>query len=213
MPRDRIISPDNDKSHVRMDLENAPEIATELGHMCVAWAAVEWRIFAFYVAITGIPVALARATFYSHFNTRGRIELLKAVATMVLRQNGEPMSELTELEDCLRRLGKTANSRNKYIHNPWSAWDEMPTEVFQMDLGGRGIFGEGRSVKMQDLSLLISSIQSQNESLFELYHRVLPLLPALRRKLDRRRNLPLAFARTHIPPAIRRKARRSPLRS
>ncbi len=60
MPSGRIISPDNDKSHVRMDLENAPEIAAELGHMCVAWAAVEWRVFAFYVAITGIPVALAR---------------------------------------------------------------------------------------------------------------------------------------------------------
>jgi hypothetical protein len=58
MPRDRIISPDNDKSHVRMDLENAPEIATELGHMCVAWAAAEWRIFAFYVAITGCQLHL-----------------------------------------------------------------------------------------------------------------------------------------------------------
>src|SRR5260370_22590791 len=114
MRSDGIISPDNDKSHVRMDLENAPEIASELGHMCVAWAAVEWRIFAFYVAITGIPVALARATFYSHFNTRGRIELLKAVATMVLRENDQPIPELAELENQLSRMGKTANKRNKY---------------------------------------------------------------------------------------------------
>jgi hypothetical protein len=134
MARNRIISPDNDKSHVRMDLENAPEIATELGHMCVAWASLEWRIFAFYVAITGIPVALARATFYSHFNTRGRIELLKAVATMVLRQNDQAVPELAELEDHLSRIGKTANKLNKYIHNPWCAWDQMPAEVFQMDL-------------------------------------------------------------------------------
>jgi hypothetical protein len=213
MPRDRIISPDNDKSHVRMDLENAPEIAAELGHMCVAWASLEWRIFAFYVAITGIPVALARATFYSHFNTRGRIELLKAVATMVLRENDQPIPELAELENQLSRMGKTANKRNKYIHNPWSAWDEMPTEVFQMDLARPGIFGAGRSVKKQDLTQLIASIQGQNEALFELYHRTLPLLPTLRRKLDRRRSLPLAFARTHIPPAIRRKARRPPRQS
>lgn len=213
MPSDRIISPDSDRSHVRMDLENAPEIAAELGHMCVAWASVEWRVFAFYVAITGIPVALARATFYSHFNTRGRIELLKAVATIVLRRNDEPIPEIAELEDLLKRLSKTADKRNKYIHNPWSAWDEMPSEVFQMDLGGRGIMGEGRSVKKQDLTQLIASIQDQNETLFTLYHRILPLLPTLQQKLDKQRNLPLVFARTHIPPTIRRRARRPPPQS
>jgi hypothetical protein len=143
-----------------MDLENAPEIATELDHMCVAWASAEWRIFAFYVALTGIPVALARATFYSHFNTRARVELVEAVATMVLRQDDEPISEMAELEKQLQRLSKTADKRNKYIHNPRSAWDDVPSEVFQMDLGGRRVVGEGRAVKEQDLTqLLISSIQ------------------------------------------------------
>jgi hypothetical protein len=160
-----------------------------------------------------MSVALARATFYSHFNTRSRIELLKAAAMMVLRPKEQAIPELLELDDRLTKLNQTAKTRNKYIHNPWSAWDEMPTEVFQMDLGNKELLDVGRSVKKNDITQLISSIQRQSEDLFDLYHRLLPQLPSLRRKLDRQRNLPLAFARTHIPPAIRRKARQPPRRS
>jgi hypothetical protein len=87
------------KTHIRLDLENVPDIATELGHMCVAWAAVEYRVFAFYVVITGTPIALARASFYSHFNTRGRIELVLSVAEMVLQEKSEKIPELIELEE------------------------------------------------------------------------------------------------------------------
>ena len=209
----KIVIPDDGKTHVRLDLENAPDIATELGHMCVAWAAVEYRVFAFFVAITGIPITLARATFYSHFNTRGRIDLLLSVAGMVLLKDGSRTPEFLELEDILKRVGKTAKRRNTYIHDPWAAWDKFPHEVFQMKLGGKGLQGEGTAIKKKDIAALITQIQALSGELFALYGRLLPLLPPFQKKLDKSRSLPLVFAREHIPPAIRQSKPRARRRS
>src|SRR5215471_4252886 len=95
----------------RLDLGNAPEIAAELGHMCVAWAAMEFQIFTFFVLVTKIPIALARATFYSHHNARNRIKLLSGVAGMILQADGKPLPEMIELETLLTKIGRTANAR------------------------------------------------------------------------------------------------------
>src|SRR6266516_6173069 len=139
---------------IRLDLGNAPEIATELGHMCVAWAAMEFRIFALFSLITKIPMALARATFYSHYNARNRINLLLAVARMILQANGQPLPEMTELEKLLTKISKTANARNKYLHDPWGAWTKKPTAVFQMRLGGRDLTGKGIPIQKTNYSIL-----------------------------------------------------------
>src|SRR5215471_1654403 len=90
----------------RLDLGNAPDIAAELGHMCVAWAAMEFRIFVLFFLITKIPIALARATFYSHYNARNRISLLRAVAGMILQTEGKPLPEMIELDRLLTKLAK-----------------------------------------------------------------------------------------------------------
>jgi hypothetical protein len=205
MSRHSTISPDDDETHVRMDLGNAPEIATELGHMCVAWAAVEFRIFAFFVRLTDIPPPLARATFYSHHNTRARSKLLFGVATMLFSQDSAPMTELAELDSILTAINKTALNRNKYIHDPWGAWDKMESAVFQVRLGGAELLGRGHRVKKNELEQLTSQIQKHAEVLYELYTRVLPLIPPLREKLAKLQGLDLVFATRDIPPEVRPK--------
>jgi hypothetical protein len=66
------------------DLGHTPDLATELGHMCVAWAALEFRMFCLFNRLSDLPVALARASFYSHRSTRDRGDLILTTAKMVL---------------------------------------------------------------------------------------------------------------------------------
>lgn len=72
---------------IRLNLDNAPDIATELGNMCAAWSALEFRLFVLFAIIGGMPSAIARATFYSHHTTRNRTQLIMRVAGMVFRDS------------------------------------------------------------------------------------------------------------------------------
>jgi hypothetical protein len=185
---------------IRLDLDNAPDIAAELGSMCAAWAAIEFRLFAIYVLVTHFPTSLARATFYSHYNARNRINLLNAAAGMVLGT----IPERQELDALLGKIGKTAKIRNKYIHDPWGAWKKKPDAVFQMRLGGAGQTGKGSPVQKHELTSLIKQMHEQHLELYKLGERLKSLLPPLRRKLGRTRLLALAFSRKALPREIRR---------
>jgi hypothetical protein len=204
------ISPDDDSSHVRIDLFNAPKIGSELGNMCAAWAAMEWRIFALFLVITGIPVVLARATFYSHFNSRARSELLLTVARAVLVKRGKLMPEFDQLEKILSKVNDSAKKRNDYIHNPWCAWDELPHEVFQMKLSEKRKYAGGHPVKERDLVQLSNQINKLGKELYDLYLLLVPQLPALRRKLDKQPTLPLEFPSRYLAAVRRAKQPRPP---
>jgi hypothetical protein len=47
----------------RANLRSAPKIATEIGNLNAAWAAVEFRMLALFILFTGAPVPIARAAF------------------------------------------------------------------------------------------------------------------------------------------------------
>jgi len=51
---------DND-FFIRVNLDNAPDLAAELGNMCAAWAAVEFRIFTIFEVVSATPLSLSRA--------------------------------------------------------------------------------------------------------------------------------------------------------
>jgi hypothetical protein len=195
MPKDSFV--------IRLDLDNAPDIAVELGNMCVAWAAIEFRLFATYLLVTRLPVPLARATFYSHYNARNRINLLKATAGMVLGT----ISEQRELDTLLGKIGNTSQARNKYIHDPWGAWKKKPEAVFQIRLSGAGLTGEGTPVQKNHLTSLIKQMHEQHLALYRLGERLKPLLPPFQRKLARTRLLALAFSRRQLPRKVRRARR------
>src|SRR5271155_1837481 len=103
--------PQEDEIRVMSDLGFTPEIATELGHMCVAWSVLEWRLFCLFCRLSNLPVALARASFYSHFSTRNRGDLILATAGMVLRGSQKRDAALVALEKLLKSVRRTAAKR------------------------------------------------------------------------------------------------------
>jgi hypothetical protein len=176
------------------DLGFTPEIATELGHMCVAWAALEWRLFSLYHAMTDAPTAIARAAFYSHFSARDRLSLTLSTAHMVLRGSQKREAAFAALEKLAGKVRKTAAKRNSYIHNPWAMEPGKPETLSQFQLGGDDIHGRGKRVSQKDLSQLTDQIVSWTELVRGLEERILPLLPASLGKLDRTRAATLVFA-------------------
>jgi hypothetical protein len=187
--------PDLDLRILR-DLGFTPELATELGHMCAAWAALEYRLFSLYVIVSNTPTAVARAAFYSHHNTGNRIDLLGRTATMVLRGTPELEAARADLDRLITSIGRTTKKRNAYIHDPWAADANDPVNtVSQLRLSGTGVHGEGQPVSHKDISQLTDQIVHWSDRTRDFYDRVSPLLPASHDKLNRTRSVTLAFPR------------------
>jgi hypothetical protein len=178
------------------DLGFTPEIATELGHMCVAWAALEFRVFCLFSRLSDLPIALARASFYSHRSTRDRGELILTTAKMVLRDSQKREAAHVVLVKLVRSINRTASKRNAYIHDPWGMEPDKPEAVCQMRLSGGDLYGLGQHVSQKDLSQLTDQIVVWTEQLRALDARITPLLRASFAKLDRTQSLALAFAKT-----------------
>jgi hypothetical protein len=178
------------------DLGFTPDIAAELGHMCVAWAALEYRLFCLYAIVSDTPTPVARAAFYSHHNTGNRIDLLARTATMVLHGTLELEAAKADFDRLVISIGRTTKKRNAYIHDPWAADASDPAgTVSQLRLSGTGLHGEGQPVSKKDISQLTDQIEVWIDRVREFYDRVLPLLPASHGKLDRTRSISLAFPR------------------
>jgi hypothetical protein len=184
------------------DLAFAPDIATELGHMCVAWAALEWRMFALYSLMSGVPNAIACATFYSHHNTSNRAVLVQRIAAMVLHGSSELDTVRTELSRLMLSINRATIKRNAYIHDPWIADLANPTRtISQFRLSEPNVHGEGVRVNGKDISQLTDQIVAWIESLRDFDGRISSLLPAPAGTLDRMRSATLAFHPTPRSPA------------
>jgi hypothetical protein len=181
---------------VLRDLGFTPVIAEELGHMCVAWAALEWRLFCLYARLSDLPGALARASFYSHRSTRNRTDLILATAAMVLRGSQKREAVRSALEARFKRINRTAAKRNAYIHDPWAMVPSDLGSVCQMRLSGDDVHDEGERVRGRDIAALTDSIVVHTERLHDLDNRIAPLLSASLGKLERTRSITLRFAKT-----------------
>jgi hypothetical protein len=198
---------------IRVNLDNTPPLAAELGNMCAAWAAVEFRIFTIFEAVSATPVPIARAIFYSHFNFTSRIRLLLAVAGMVFRNEDGLTAEYTALDKLLGKITKSSKKRNQYIHDPYAARDAVSAEVTQLRLGGDDIHGEAKEVTKKDLEQLTNQLNEWTRRLHAYYRRVLPLLPALHGKLDKSRIVTLVSSNPSIPQKRNRAGQQPPHRS
>jgi hypothetical protein len=189
-------TPKDSDFRILRDLGFTPEIATELGHMCVAWAALEFRMFCLFNRLSDLPVALARASFYSHRSTRDRADLILTTAKMVLQGSQKRKAAYVVLVKLLRSINRTASKRNAYIHDPWAMEPDKPDTVCQMRLSGSDLHGTGQRVSQKDLSQLTGQIVVWTEQLRSFDVRISPLLRASLAKLDRTRSVTLEFAKT-----------------
>jgi hypothetical protein len=172
------------------DLDFAPDIATKLGHMCVAWAALEWRMFALYSLMSGAPNAIARAMFYSHHNTSNRAILVQHTATMVLHGSSELDTVRTELSRLMLGINRATKKRNAYIRDPWVADPTNPSQsISQFRLSETDTRGEAARVNRTEISQLTDQIVAWTDALRDFDGRISSLLPAL----DRMRSVTPAF--------------------
>src|SRR5271170_590692 len=142
---------------VRASLKNAPKIAEQVGQLSVAWAALEFRIFALFILFSGMSVPLARAIFYSQRTTRGRIEIVLAAAPIVLRRRRGKgtTADLKTLKKICGGINVLAGDRNKYIHDPWAGYSETGRRTFQFRLDGKEVHGEYVPVSTTEIARLV----------------------------------------------------------
>ncbi len=97
---------------ITMHLDTEPLHAEQLGHICAAWAYLEWNMYQLFELMSGSPPAVARSTFYAIDSTRGRREMLMAIGKVLI----ERKTDKTALENILGRIGKSSGQLNKYVH-------------------------------------------------------------------------------------------------
>lgn len=189
----------DDDLWVLRDLSFTPVIAEQLGHMCVAWALLEWRLFSLFSRLSDLPVALARASFFSHHSTRNRTTLILVTAAMVLRGSQKREAAHKALQKRVARVNRTAGKRNAYVHDPWAMKPSDLASVCQLRLGGKDIHGEGERVRGRDLFQLTNQIVAHADAIHDLEDRIAPMLSASLETLERTRSVTLVFPKTKRP--------------
>jgi hypothetical protein len=199
---------------LRLSLFDHPKIAEEIGELNVAWAAVEFRMFIIFFLLSGTSVQIARAIFYSLRTTRARIELVLAVAPLVLRKRRGTgtISDFKKLSTLLGQIGNLAGERNKYVHDPWGFLTNLGRPgAYQFRLGGKEIHGQYSRIHRRELSALSKKLRTKSRALRRFAHLIGLKLPALLEKLSRQQDLTLALAKKDIrPKKTQAKPRRQP---
>jgi hypothetical protein len=177
-------------------LERAPEFAKALGDLSVAWSQLEFQMSVVFFALCGAPAALARTIFYSIKATRMRVEMLRAVAAVLL---GEGNPTFSELYDLLDRIHKTSLRRNDFIHDTWFVAQTDKREVLQPRLSGKKVASELEAIHLHDLTQLTSQIDEHRRNLSSVHAKIEACAPALLETLRKRPVLDLAYAKRGTP--------------
>jgi hypothetical protein len=186
----------NQNITVTTNLYGSAAHAEQLGHLCVAWANLEWHMYLIFDRMSGSPPALARSAFYAIESNRGRREMMLAVSRRAL----ERATDRSVLEDILRRVGKTASQRNKYVHDTWGIADTQKREVFQLRLGNDQTDRDMDEVTVPDLKATTDHIQKLAEELNFFRNRIAPLMSASLEKLRLQPGIALRFSKKGLGP-------------
>jgi len=198
----------------RANLKNAPKIAEQLGHLCVVWAAVEYRLFRVFCLLSDLPIPMARVLFYAQRTTRARIDAVLAIAPIILRnKNGDENSaELKKLKKLLGDIGNLAGERNKYVHDTWGGYSETSVRAVQFRMTGNELHGQYQHVNQHDVARLVERIETKRGALWRFSLQLAPKMPALHERLGKPPDLTLAHTKKDIRPK-RKKAKRRPPRA
>jgi hypothetical protein len=196
---------------LRAGLSDHPVLAEELGQLNVAWSALEYRIFGLFEILTGLPVPVAKAIYYSQRTTYARIELVSAVAPVVLRRRqgrtglGKTTRELKKVAKVMGEIGQMSGDRNKYVHDPWGS-TEFGKKPHQLRLRGKDIHGYYERVRLRELRQLVLKIETKTDILHRLYDYLAPKLLPLHGRLELQHELTLVPSQKVVRPK-RKKAK------
>jgi DNA repair ATPase RecN len=108
-------------------------------------------------------------------------------------------SEKTILDDILRRVGKTAGQRNKYVHDTWGVADTSKHEIFQIrDQANSSQKME--QVTIPDMQAAAAQIRKLAEETNAFRQRIAPKVPAWIDKYQKLPGLGLVYAPKGHPP-------------
>ncbi len=178
-------------------LEERPKIAEGIGRLCAEWALLELRMFGVFATLTDAPLPISRAIFYELTATRGRSQMVAAVASAVLGGG----NELTGLKELLAKIDKTAKKRNAYIHDPYANPTDHPSASAQIRLSGDDAAGQLEEIESKDLLQLASQVRTWSDALVQWINSVQQMLPPLHERLRAQQALALVLKRRGIDQA------------
>jgi len=129
---------------IKLNLNDAPSHAEALGHMTVAWSLLEFQLLSLFNAVSGMDRNRSRAIFYNLQSFRAKCDAIQAMAEMSL-----PKQKRDQMDKLLKKVRKTANKRNKYIHNPWAT---LQGEAGIWDLSHKAYVPTLTAVSIKDLN-------------------------------------------------------------
>jgi hypothetical protein len=185
----------------RVGLADLPRHAEQLGHLSVAWASLEFRLFCLFWVLSGAPLPLAQAIFYSQRTTRARLDIILAVAPVVLRRKDGrgTTKDYARIKKLLGNIGTMAGERNKYIHDPWGGHSSPRHRAVQFRLSGKGVHGSAENVSRRQLLRLTDKIATKVWAARRLFIYLRPKMPALHDKLGAPQVLTLVRSKTSTP--------------
>lgn len=160
-----------------MDLYAHPDFATEIGHLIVCSAKLEWHLSRLYALLTDSPHDVARAAFYGISNFRSKIETVKSVCLVVLSEDAAKKTT-----DLLDKAYSRMKTRNRYAHNPMAYSNTGQVCIMRMDKKPSDYDLEEitSSEIHQATAQLQTSCEELNQRIGDLEKVVPPLLKTLR---------------------------------
>jgi hypothetical protein len=186
------------------NIDSEPAHAEQLGHICAAWANVEWHMYHLFELLSGSPPAIARSMFYAIESNRGRREMLLGIARILF----DTQSDVSILDDILRRIGRAGTQRNKYVHDTWCVAMTQNHEIFQLRMSTPGETGTMQEITIPDMKDSLANIRKLAEELVDFKNRIAPKIPALIETYRKLPGLGLQFAPKGHPPGRKPKGSR-----
>jgi hypothetical protein len=142
-----------------LNLQDAPKHAEALGHLVAAFAALEFTMFQLFRDFLRADLNMARIVFYGLTAFRTKSEMTLSLARVRYKHN----SDVAALEDLLKRISKTANKRNQYIHDLWCT--DVDKDACQFRWGTKAAAIEASKIKVQDIEQLTAQIRHWSDEL------------------------------------------------
>jgi len=190
-------------------IEKNDALLMQLGHMCVAWASLEYVLFQLFYHLTGLPTSVVRSMFYAQNTSFAKISLLHATYTPLLTKKYRPLAAGRKLKKFLDGLGALANHRNGFIHDVWAHKQIDKRLIAQFVLKTKGAHGQIRRVRARDIVALTKRIETAGRRAIKLTRQLSPQFAASRERLLRDRDLTLLFANSPPPQSRKTKKPRS----